>query len=421
MSLSGKIVVSRKTSELIIILLFALVMGMGNRAMAGVDIACQRDASGKCKVSRGNCTPRRQSDDADGDIGSCEACDPGMVCDDRRSVSKISLPGLSLRTLFGLHDIRVGAAVATEPLLNDTLYRTTLAREFSMVTPKDALKFGSVHQYRDRYDFSEADVIVGFAEVYGMEVRGHTLVWEPAPSVSEQLPRNRLPGWLFEKNWAWEESINILRDHITTVVGRYRGRVKVWDVVNEAVAPDGSLRNTFWLRHIGPEYIEMAFRWAHEADPEAKLFYNDYDGEGLGQKSDSIYALLRELLQRGVPIHGVGLQLHVSTDNYPEPKDVAANIQRLSDLGLEVHITEMDVRIEGPATEEKLAEQARIYREMLEAGLSTRKFGAMVLWGFTDRYSWIPEYFNGSGNALIFDKSYRPKLAYNALLEELSE
>jgi endo-1,4-beta-xylanase len=299
--------------------------------------------------------------------------------------------------------------VAARPLQSEALYAETLAREFSMLTPENAMKFESLHPGRDCYDFGRADAIVDFAQAHGMQVRGHTLVWH-----------NQLPRWLTEGNWTRDELIEILREHIMTVVGRYRGRVVAWDVVNEALADDGSsLRDTIWLRGIGPEYIDMAFRWAHEADPDALLFYNDWGGEGQGCKSDAIYALARDLLQRGVPIHGVGLQMHVGLDWCPEPQDVAANMERLAALGLEAHITEMDVRIEMPATEEKLEEQACIYRDMLQVCLSAENCTAFVLWGFADCHSWVPDFFQGRGAALIFDEAYHRKPGCDALMDVL--
>ena len=322
---------------------------------------------------------------------------------------KTPTPALSLRSLAQARGIQIGAAVAAGPLRSEPLYAQTLAREFSMLTPENAMKFGPLHPGRERYDFSDADAIVDFAEAHDMRVRGHTLVWH-----------NQLPPWLTAGKWTREELIEILREHIMTVVGHYRGRVVAWDVVNEAVADDGSLRDTIWLRGIGPQYIDMAFRWAHEADPDALLFYNDYGGEGRGRKSDAIYALVKDLLQRGVPIHGVGLQMHVALGWHPKPQDVAANMERLAALGLEVHITEMDVRIKSPATEEELAAQARIYRDMLEVCLSAENCKAFVLWGFTDRHSWIPQFFRGWGSGLIFDSSYQPKPAYDALMDVLT-
>lgn len=315
----------------------------------------------------------------------------------------------SLRALGKSRGILIGAAVAPEPLRNDAEYAETLKREFSMVTTENAMKFEPIHPARDRYNFSDADTVVNFAEDNGLKVRGHTLVWHQT-----------LPSWLTAGQFKRDELIKILRDHIATVVGRYRGKVAVWDVVNEAVDDNGILRETIWLKGIGPEYIDMAFKWAHEADPEAMLFYNDYGGEGLGQKSDAIYALVRGLKERKVPIHGVGLQMHLDPDYPPSTEAVTKNVKRLSDLDLEVHITEMDARIKLPSTEEKLEQQAKIYRDILNACMKVKNFKAFTMWGFTDRYSWVPWFFPGYGDALIFDESYNPKPAYKAIKSELA-
>lgn len=316
----------------------------------------------------------------------------------------------TLRSLAQKRGIGIGAAVAIQPLQNDSTYQAVLAREFNMVTPENVMKFKPIHPERDRYNFSDADALVAFAKANQMQVRGHTLVWY-----------QQLSDWLTQRTWTSEEMMTILRQHIDTVVSHYRGQLVAWDVVNEAIADNASQRDTFWLQGIGPKYIEMAFRWAHEADPQARLFYNDYGGEALGKKSDAIYSLVKDLRQRDVPIHGVGLQMHVSITNPPKPEDVAANIKRLNELGLEVQITEMDVRIHDGkgTTKEKLAAQAKVYRDMLRTCLNASKCTAFLTWGLTDRHSWIPKYFGHPDSPLIFDESYRPKLAYKALVEEL--
>ncbi len=313
-------------------------------------------------------------------------------------------PATSLRALAQARGIQIGTAVSIGPLRSEPPYAETLAREFSMLTPENAMKFGPLRPSRDRYDFGDADAIVDFAESHGMLVRGHTLVWG-----------QQLSDWLTARSWSRDELMAILREHIMTVVGRYRGRVAAWDVVNEAVANEGFLEDTIWRRTIGPTYIERAFRWAHEADPQAKLFYNDVGGEGKGVKADAIYARVQDLVRRGVPIHGVGLQMHVRLKSPPDPSDVVANMKRLAALGLQVHITEMDVAIKGSATAADLSAQARIYRDALRACLSARNCTAFVLWGFTDRHSWIPQVAPSSGEALIFDDAFRPKPAYGAL------
>ena len=207
-----------------------------------------------------------------------------------------------------------------------------------------------------------------------------------------------------------------------TEVTRYRGQVNIWDVVNEAIGDDGNLRASTWLRGIGADYIDMAFQWAHEANPQARLFYNDYGGEGLGRKSDAIYTLVKGLLQRGVPIDGVGLQMHISLDRYPNAQDVLANMQRLTALGLEVQITEMDVKTKDDARpmQAKLAAEAQLYSAMLHTCLSVAGCTAFVMWGFTDAHSWIPAYTGHPDYPLIFDGKYRPKPAYFALENVLS-
>jgi endo-1,4-beta-xylanase len=140
----------------------------------------------------------------------------------------------------------------------------------------------------------------------------------------------------------------------------------------------------------------------------------------MGNKSTAVYKLVQGMVQRGVPINGVGFQMHLDVDSPPPESEVSANMQRLSDLGLEVHITELDVRIKGAATDQKLAQQARVYHDMLQVCLSASNCKAFILWGFTDRYSWIPQFLQGYGSALIFDESYQPKPAYSALVDAFS-
>ncbi|MEW6497014.1 MAG: endo-1,4-beta-xylanase [Cyanobacteriota bacterium] len=319
----------------------------------------------------------------------------------------------SLRDLAQKRGIDFGTAVWVEPLSQDSTYRKVLAREFNMVTPENEMKFGPLHPERDRYDFTAADKLVDFAKEHDMEVRGHTLVWHES-----------LPDWLTSREWAYEELMTILRGHIEQVVGHYKGQLVDWDVVNEAIADDKqALRDTMWLKVIGPEYIEKAFRWAHEVDPKARLFYNDYGGEEVGGKSDAIYEMVKDLLKQGVPIHGVGLQMHVNIKNPPNPEKVAANIKRLNDLGLAVQITEMDVRTwDATGTpKQKLAAQAEVYRNMMQVCLAAKNCNAFLLWGVSDRYSWVPRILKKADAPLIFDASYRAKPAYNVLKEVLKE
>ena len=326
------------------------------------------------------------------------------------SEPKLNNQNLTLRSLAERKGFGIGAAARIELFAEDSIYPEILAREFNVLATENAMKFGRLHPERDRYDFTVADQLVDFSIANQMEVRGHVLLWY-----------RHIPEWITEGEWTREELITILRDHIHTVVSRYQGRVAVWDVVNEAIEHDGTLRDTFWLREIGPEYIAMAFRWAHEADPQARLFYNDYSAEELNPKSEAIYNLVKELRQQGVPIHGVGLQMHKGINKPPKPEKVAANMQRINQLGLEVQITEMDVQIyEGKGTkEEKLTAQAEIYQTMLEVCLAAEKCTGFVVWGIADDQSWIPHVFNRPDSPLLFDKNYRPKYAYYRLIDTL--
>ena len=317
----------------------------------------------------------------------------------------------TLRALAEARGFYVGAAVAIPPLLNNPKYAATLSREYNLVVPENVMKMGPLRPTRDTFDFSDADTLVAFAEANGMKVRGHNLVWY-----------QQLPAWLTQGQFSRAELLDILHQHITTVVAHYKGRIMDWDVVNEAVGDDAQLRNDIWLQGIGPEYIEDAFRWAHDADPSAKLFYNDYNGEGSGRKSDAIYALVKDLKARGVPIDGVGLQMHVGVDYPPNQAAIRANIARLGALGLQVQITEMDVKIQNgigtPA--QRLAAQARVYRQMLGVCLETPVCTAFLTWGFTDQYSWIPGFTGHPDAPLPFDTAYAPKPAYWALRGVLS-
>jgi len=316
-------------------------------------------------------------------------------------------PAQSLRELAQARGLTIGAAVSATPLRCDPTYAEALRHEFDLVTTENAMKFGPIHPEPGRYAFRNADDIVDTAEAQGMRVRGHTLVWH-----------QQLPSWVEGGEWTREELLEVLHEHIATVVGRYKGRIYAWDVVNEAIDGD-TLRDTVWSRVIGPEYIDLAFRWAHEADPDALLFYNDYGGEGINRKSDAIYDLVAGMIERGVPVHGVGLQMHLISGLAPLPGRAAENMERLGALGLQVHVTELDVRIRGVPAQRDLATQARTYQQVAETCLAARNCTALVTWGLTDRYSWVPSRFTGWGSALLLDETYEPKPAYLALADAL--
>ena len=308
-----------------------------------------------------------------------------------------------VRELAERRGIRIGAAV-NPSRLSEPAYAETLAREFNQAEPENAMKFGPIHPARDQFNWLPADAVVNFAREHQMAVRGHTLVWH-----------QQAPAWATAPDLTPAERAAILREHIAAVVGRYAGKVYAWDVVNEAIEKDGSPRKSPWSPV--PDYIESAFRWAHAADPQAKLFYNDYDAESVNPKSDAVYALVKDLKSRGVPIDGVGMQFHLTAKPLPVAS-IEANMKRLTDLGLEVQITELDVRL--PLDAPDLEAQARVYRDLMQTCLKFPKCTAVQTWGFTDKYSWVPGYFKGTGAALPFDRDYHPKPAWQAIHDALA-
>jgi len=317
---------------------------------------------------------------------------------------------IPLRLLAQQRGILIGAAVNMDALNSDQQYDATLAREFDEVTPENVMKFDAVHPQPNVYTFQQADELVQFAQAHGMTVHGHNLVWYQA-----------LPAWVQNGHFTRDQLMTILKNHIFTVVSHFSGSVNIWDVVNEAIANDGTLRQNIWSQTIGPDYIDLAFQWAHEANPQAHLFYNDYGDEGLGAKSDAVYNLLKGMLQRGIPVYGVGLQMHISTTSYPSAHDVLTNMQRLAALGLKVQISEMDVEVQGDTRPmaQRLATQSTIYYDMLHDCLSVHACISFAMWGFTDRYTWIPLATGHADEPLIFDTSYHPKPAYYALGQAL--
>src|SRR5215471_8741712 len=231
--------------------------------------------------------------------------------------------------------LKIGAA-AEPARLEEPEYAATLAREFNQVEPENAMKFVRVHPGPVTYNFGPADSLVAFAQSHRMAVRGHTLVWH-----------QQLPSWLTSGGYSFVELSSIFADHIYTVVKHFAGQVYAWDVVNEAFNDDGSLRSTLWsdapgIGREGAGYIEQALRWAHAADPNALLFYNDFGAEPVNAKSDAIYRMARDFLSRGVPVDGIGLQMHLRGEPLPLDK-IDENLTRLEGLGLQVQITELDV------------------------------------------------------------------------------
>jgi endo-1,4-beta-xylanase len=301
----------------------------------------------------------------------------------------------------------LGTAVDMQALADEPDYRYVLGREFDSVTAENVMKWDAVEPEPGVTDYTQADRLVRFARRHHQVVRGHTLLWH-----------NQLPAWLTEGDYSAAQLEAILRRHVIEVARHFRGRISAWDVVNEPFNEDGSWRDTIWYRAMGPDYVAKAFRWAHQADPKAKLYLNDYNLESIGPKSDAALALAKQLRAARVPINGVGFQGHLDIQ-YDFPVTLTQNLRRFAALGLDVAITEADVRMFVPPTEASLARQAEDFGRMAQSCRAVRRCVSFTVWGFTDRHSWVPGVFAGEGAATPFDEQLRPKPAWFAIRHNL--
>lgn len=318
--------------------------------------------------------------------------------------------GTALRDFAAERGLLFGTEMAPEGL-STAIQRNTLGREFNSLVTGNAMKFDALHPAATRYTFCGADAAVTFAETNHMKVRGHVLLWH-----------SQIPGWLANGTFTPVQVRAIMQDHIGTVVDHFKGRIAWWDVVNEALvdtAPNG-LRATLWSNALGPNYIDDAFRLANAADPDVKLFYNDYGVEGINSKSTAMYTMVQGMLSRGVPIHGVGLQAHLRLAS-PTRQSMTDNIKRFGDLGLDVHITELDVALPAPSTSATLASQATIYRDVVAACNAHPRCTLVTTWGISDATSWIDAAAPGFTDPLMFDRQYAQKPSYASTVDEIKK
>ncbi|MFD8000221.1 endo-1,4-beta-xylanase [Streptomyces mirabilis] len=309
-----------------------------------------------------------------------------------------------LRDLAAAKGKAIGTAVTGSKLTGT--YGDIAGAQFNSLTPGNAMKWETVEPTRGTYNWAEADQIVAFAQAHNQQVRGHTLVWH-----------SQNPSWLTNGTWTSAQLSALLQDHISTEVTRYKGKLAAWDVVNEPFNEDGTYRSTLWYNGLGSDYIAQALTWAHAADPGAKLYINDYNVEGVNAKSTALYNLVKSLKERGVPIDGVGLQAHLILGQVPST--LQQNIQRFADLGVDVAITELDIRMQLPSDSAKLTQQAADYKAVFDACVAVSRCYGVTVWGFTDSDSWIPDVFSGYGAATPYDENYVPKPAYYAIAGSL--
>jgi endo-1,4-beta-xylanase len=334
----------------------------------------------------------------------------------------------TLRQAAG-HRLLVGSAADADEYghsnqLLDPAYAEALSSQFNMLEAENAMKWNAIEPAPDTFQFSPGDKLVAFAQAHQMKVRGHNLCWH-----------EQVPAWLtaLAKTATPARIAAIFERHIEAEARHYRGQIFAWDVVNEAFdnphgAAEPGLRDSIWFNHpgigaAGTGYIERAFRLAHAADPNARLFYNDYDIESPGPKFSAVLAMAKDFVARGVPIHGIGFQAHLTWNGHPTTDELARNMQQVAALGLEIHITEMDVRVPidsaGNASTADLAAQAELYRRVLAVCLAQPACTAFQVWGVSDGHSWVPHTYPGFGAALLLDAHYRPKPALDALIDTL--
>ncbi|HEX9059589.1 MAG TPA: non-reducing end alpha-L-arabinofuranosidase family hydrolase [Clostridia bacterium] len=295
----------------------------------------------------------------------------------------------------------------------DAAYTNILKKDIGMVVCENETKFDATEPQQNSFNFSSADKLLSFAQSNNMQMRGHTLLWH-----------NQLPGWVTNKSWSRNDLVSALNNHINKVMGHFKGKISQWDVCNECI-DDGNgnaLRSDVWKNSIGTDYLDIAFTTARQADPDALLFYNDYNIEDMGSKSNATYNMIKSMKQRGIPIDGVGFQSHfVNGMTDAQFAAIDQNVKRYAALGLKVAFTETDIRISTSANQTTAFQtQANEYKKLMQICLANPNVTTFMVWGITDKYSWVPGTFPGTDNALIFDKSYNAKPAYTALKEALT-
>lgn len=336
--------------------------------------------------------------------------------------TKNEIASASIDSTKGLKDyyknyFPIGVSVGPQDLSGDEA--KLILKEFNSLTPENAMKMGPIHPKENEYYWKDADSIVNFAQRHGLKVRGHNLCWYM-----------QTPKWLFKDDngslVTKDVLLKRLKDHITTVMNRYKGKIYAWDVVNEAISDDSTnfLRNSLWYQICGADYIAKAFEYAHEADPDAILFYNDYQTD-CPEKRDRVYKLLKQLVDAKVPINAVGMQGHWNLDE-PTKKNLIETITKFSSLGLQVQITELDIPVgvvkKKDSTDKKIngdgylvhmmQQQSEQYKKLFEVFRQYKKLiTGVTFWNVSDRHSWLDK----PGNKrfpLLLDEILKRKEAY---------
>nr|QNS31430.1 XYN4 [Ceratobasidium cereale] len=324
-------------------------------------------------------------------------------------------PSATPAGLRGLHNLAKAHGryfgTATDQLWTNTdaayLSITGSSSEFGMNTPGNQLKWDATESSRNVFTYKNADYQVSWAKDHNQAIRGHTFAWY-----------SQLPTWVSNGGFNNATLISVLQNHISNVAGRYKGQFYAWDVVNEAFNEDGTWRPNVYYNTIGPSYVAIALRATRAVDPTAKLYINDYNIEWTGSKSDAVYNLAKSLVSQGVPLDGIGFQAHLIVNSFP--RTLEANFKRFADLGLDVALTELDIRMTLPATSALLASQAENYQYVVNSCVAVSRCVGITVWDTSDDYSWIPSVFPGEGAALLFDANKKPKPAYYSVADALA-
>jgi endo-1,4-beta-xylanase len=314
-------------------------------------------------------------------------------------------PGTPLKTLAAAAGGRYFGSDMTGDLLSNSTVTQLQSQQFNMVTPGNEMKWDTTEPSNGTFNFAPGDQIVAYAQANSERVRCHNLVWQSQlPSWVSALPANQVQA--------------AMETHITTEATHYKGDCYAWDVVNEPFNSDGSFVSDPFFNAMGSGYIADALKTAHAADPNAKLYINDFGIEGENAKSNAMFSLAQSLLAQGVPLNGIGFESHFVLGQIPS--DMQANMQRFANLGLDVAVTELDDRITLPATSADLTQQATEFSEVVKDCLGVSRCVGVTQWAVGDADSWVPGAFSGQGAATMFDQNYSPKAAFTSVQNTLA-
>ncbi|KAK4118400.1 glycoside hydrolase family 10 protein, partial [Parathielavia appendiculata] len=281
--------------------------------------------------------------------------------------------------------------------------------EFGQTTPTNGQKWLFAEPTRGVFNYTEGEIVTSLAKKHGMYLRCHALVWH-----------SQLAPWVESTTWTADELRKVIVDHITNVAGHWKGQCYAWDVVNEALNEDGTYRQSVFYKVLGEEYIKLAFKTAAAVDPQAKLYYNDYNLESPSGKTAGAQRIVKMLQAEGIKIDGVGLQAHLVAEGHPTLDQHIDAIKGFTDLGVEVALTELDIRLTLPATAENLALQKEAYKNAVGACVQVDGCVGVTLWDFYDPFSWVPYVFPSEGAATLWFEDFTKHPAYDGVVEALT-